>query len=158
MMLPQVLKNTSYLNYRNDDVLSYFSCLYNLPAEEIEELFQETKKYIAICTQPGIYINDDILIIEEMWNSFIVFTSAYTEFCQRFFNRFVHHTPLQKRNETAYIKSQIICKEVKKDESTRKKELLMNTVYVLCGEKTVSKWFKEYPEKYTKEYIRAIQR
>ncbi len=43
-MLPQVLKNTSYLNYRNDDVLSYFSCLYNLPAEEIEEVFQETKK------------------------------------------------------------------------------------------------------------------
>lgn len=92
-----------------------------------------------------------------MWNSFIVFTSAYTEFCQRFFNRFVHHTPLQKRDETAYINSQIICKEVKKDESTRKKELLMNTVYVLCGEKlfqngsrnirkVYKRIYKSYPE------------
>ena len=80
----------------------------------------------------GIYINDDMLIIEEMWNNFIVFYFClYRILSKRFFNRFVHHTPLQNKDETEYINSQIICAEAKKDESTRKKELLMNTVYVL---------------------------
>ncbi|PUB32752.1 hypothetical protein C8J95_104154 [Elizabethkingia sp. YR214] len=151
MMLPQVLKNSSYLDYRNEEVLFHFSCMYNLPESEIEELFQETKKYIAICTQPGIYINNDMLIIEEMWRSFILFTSVYSEFCQRFFCRFIHHTPILKRNKR-------IDPEPNSEFSDKEKELLINTVYVLCGEKTVSKWFKEYPEKYTKEYIKSIQK
>ncbi|WP_407481743.1 hypothetical protein [Elizabethkingia meningoseptica] len=157
MMMPQVLKNSSFLDYRNEEVLSHFSSMYDLPEEEIEELFHETKKYIAICTQPGIYINDDMLIIEEMWHNFIAFTSAYTEFCKRFFNRFIHHTPPQKSsNELLTIKTESAERE--KEEYLRKRELLMNTVYVLCGESTTVKWFKEYPEKYTKEYIKAIQK
>lgn len=64
---------------------------------------------------------------------------------------------LAKRDETAYINSQIICKEVKK---MNLREKGITNEYSLCimWRKTVSKWFKEYPEKYTKEYIRAIQR
>ena len=45
-MLPQVLKNSSYLDYRNEEVLFHFSCIYNLPESEIEELFQETKNIL----------------------------------------------------------------------------------------------------------------
>ena len=158
MMMPQVLKNSSFLDYRNEEVLSHFSSMYDLPEEEIEELFHETKKYIAICTQTGIYINDDMLIIEEMWHNFIAFTSAYTEFCRRFFNRFIHHTPPQKCNSIELLTLKTECNEKEKEEYLRKRELLMNTVYVLYGETTTVKWFKEYPEKYTKEYIKAIQK
>lgn len=156
MMLPQVLKIRRILITVMTMYYHIFPvCIISRP-KKLKNFFRK-QKYIAICTQPGIYINDDILIIEEMWNSFIVFTSAYTEFCQRFSTDLSIILPCKRGMKQHTLIPKSFVKKLKRW-IYAKKELLMNTVYVLCGEKTVSKWFKEYPEKYTKEYIRAIQR
>jgi len=154
----QILSDQAYINYSNENVLFRFSNRYRIPEEEIRDLFQETKKFIAICTEPNIYVNDDLLIIDEMWHNFILFTPAYAEFCQQFFQRFIHHIPMGKHEREKFIELKDKDPEKAKNNYLQREELLMSTVYELCGEETVKKWFKDYPEKYTKEYITSIQK
>ena len=154
----QILSSPAYIEYCNENVLFRFSNMYDMPDNEIRDLFQETKKFIAICTQPNIYINDDMLIIDEMWHNFILFTPLYAEFCQQFFGRFIHHIPMSKKEREQFTKLRQEDPDKAKNAYLQREELLMSTVYELCGEETVNKWFKDYPQKYTKEYIRSIQK
>jgi len=152
------LSDPDYLAYSNEDVLSRFSHLYEMPDEEIRDLFQETNKFIAIAVNPNIYINDDLLIVDEMWHNFILFTPVYAKFCERFFGRFVHHIPTSKKQREEHQKLLAADPERARMEFMEREERLMSAVYDLCGEETVVKWFQEYPEKYTKASIRSIQK
>jgi len=98
------LSDLDYLAYCNEDVLFRFSHIYDLPEDEVRDLFQETKKFVAIGASPNVYINDDLLIIDEMWHNFILFTPVYAQFCERFFGRFVHHIPTSKKEREAHQK------------------------------------------------------
>ncbi|MBV8326816.1 hypothetical protein [Chryseobacterium sp.] len=157
-MSVSLLSEQAYLEYTDENVLFRFSNLYDLPEEEITDLFRETKKFIAICTEPDIYINDDLLIIDEMWHNFILFTPVYASFCTSFFQRFIHHIPLSKKEKEAFLKQEKTDPEKARTAYMGREERLISTVYELCGEETVIKWFSEYPEKYTREYIKSIQK
>jgi len=157
-MSVQLLSVPDYLGYANEDVLSRFSHLYDMPEDEVLDVFQETKKFIAICTEPDIYVNDDLLIVDEMWHNFILFTPVYAKFCERFFGRFVHHIPTPKKQREAHRKLLDTDPERARKEFMEREERLMRAVYDLCGEETVVKWFHAYPEKYSKAYIRSIQK
>jgi len=154
----KLLSDPDYLAYSNQDVMFRFSHIYDLPEDEVLDLFQETKKFIAICTEKDIYINDDLLIIDEMWHNFILFTPVYAKFCERFFGRFVHHIPTSKKTREEHRKLLETDPERARREFMEREERLISTVYDLCGEDTVVKWFQEYPEKYTKAHIRSLQK
>ena len=64
--------------------------------EEAEAIFTETKKFLYISRQPGVFIPDELLIVDEMWHNFILFTATYQEFCLRYFGIYIHHTPAAK--------------------------------------------------------------
>jgi hypothetical protein len=62
--------------------------------EEAEALFSEVKKFIVLSRSDETKIWEMYsLRIDEAWHQFILFTTQYMEFCQRFFGRYVHHSP-----------------------------------------------------------------
>jgi hypothetical protein len=59
-------------------------------------LFQEVKKYLALGElHRGTRLPMFSTRIDEAWHQFVLFTSAYAEFCARFLGRFVHHIPAE---------------------------------------------------------------
>ncbi len=63
-------------------------------AEEADELFREVKRYLVLANlDQDRSWNMYSLRIDEVWHQFILFTRQYTEFCNRFFGRYVPHNP-----------------------------------------------------------------
>ncbi len=62
--------------------------------DEAHALFTEAKRYMVL-----VQIDDTkiwqmhSLRVDEAWHQFILFTAQYTQFCLRFFGRYVHHSP-----------------------------------------------------------------
>lgn len=59
-----------------------------------EALLEEVKKYLVLCesdrsTSWSMYS----LRVDQAWHQFILFTVQYTDFCQRFFGKYLHHNP-----------------------------------------------------------------
>lgn len=63
-------------------------------ADEAEALFSEVKKYIVLVRSDETRIWEmHSLRVDEAWHQFILFTAQYMDFCQRFFGRYIHHSP-----------------------------------------------------------------
>lgn len=62
--------------------------------DEGRELFAEILKYLVLCE-----LNRDVVVgmysarVDEAWHAFILYTTEYTDFCRRFFGRYVGHAP-----------------------------------------------------------------
>lgn len=155
-----ILQNKEYLDYTDENVIYRFSNLYKMDMDEINDIFMEMKVFLAISSiskDNEVYINNDLLVIDEMWHNFILFTKAYEEFCKKFFGVFIHHLPISKNERESFLK----LREEKPEEASKifleKEENLITAVYDCCGEQKVRKWFETYPEKYTKEYLKSIR-
>lgn len=62
--------------------------------EEAEALFEEAKKYLILChLDSGAPWNMYSTRVDEAWHQFVLFTRQYTEFCHRYFGKFLHHNP-----------------------------------------------------------------
>lgn len=62
--------------------------------EEAEALFGEAKKYLILChLDSGAPWNMYSTRVDEAWHQFVLFTRQYTDFCQRYFGKFLHHNP-----------------------------------------------------------------
>ncbi|MEN7548768.1 hypothetical protein AAG747_12680 [Rapidithrix thailandica] len=145
--------------YQNGEVISRFTDMYAIDQKEAVDLFQETKKFLYISPIEGVFIPDDLLILDEMWHNFILFTAVYHEFCKRFFdNKFLHHLPASKKEKESHIRLLTEQPELAREEYLRKMEKLVSIVYDHLGEKTVKKWFQIYPKKYSKENIKALRK
>lgn len=157
------------LKYKNKDVIFRFSKLFNMPKGEIEELFEETKKWLyAVSINRELYkkgevdfviaINDDLLIIDEMWHNFILFTKDYKAFCYEYFGDFINHQPMTyKENKNEEAKEKLDFKEVQNE----RREFLKKQysfIYDLLGEETLTKWHKEWPSKYSIENIKKLRK
>jgi len=63
-------------------------------ADEGEALFTEVKRYLVLGRTDETKIwQMHSLRVDEAWHQFILFTKQYSDFCQRFFGRFLHHSP-----------------------------------------------------------------
>jgi hypothetical protein len=63
-------------------------------AEEGETLFAEVKRFLVLGHVDKTKIWDMYsLRVDEVWHQFILFTKQYTDFCQRFFGRYIPHSP-----------------------------------------------------------------
>ena len=155
------MKNTSLIslmNYKNEDVISRFLNLLDVSQAEAESIFNETKKFLFLSKQPGIFIPDELLILDEMWHNFILFTYEYHQFCEEYFGYYLHHAPATRKDKDQQTQSLIADPEKVKEAFHDKLSLLISTVYDVLGPETVVTWFKDYPEKYSKANIKAIRK
>jgi len=62
------------LDYKNENVISRFTDMFDVQEQEAEDIFQETMKFLFLVQVKGIVVPDELLIIDEMWHNFILFT------------------------------------------------------------------------------------
>lgn len=156
---------TRVLQYENKNVLFRFLNLYNVSIEDARELFEETKKWLyAVAVNRELYkkgeidfiigVNDDLLILDEMWHNFILFTKDYNDFCNKYFGFFINHQPMTE-NETA--RENIDYEGIQKERKVFFKKQY-SFIYDLLGEKTLIKWHKEWPVRYSVENIKKLRK
>lgn len=150
---------TKLLSFTDENVISRFVDMYSISESEAEDILQETLKFLYISQIPGVFIPDDLLIIDEMWHNLILFTPLYHEFSQKFMNTsYFHHLPTSKNEKKQRDLSMKNDFDKAKDDYLKKLEFLLSTTYDHLGQDTVEKWFKIYPKKYSKENIKKLRK
>lgn len=158
------------LKYKNDDIVYKFMEMYNISFEESEDIFTETKKWLWIGAlvfdhnhkneqkAPKLFIDDSMIILDEMWHTFVLFTKAYEYFCKKYFGFFIHHSPTTKTSKDKYLER---IKNDKKNiikESYSKTKIQYSFIYDNLGAETLRKWYDMFPEKYSKEKINSLRK
>jgi hypothetical protein len=149
---------TDIIAYRNEDVLSRFTDQFTIADEAAEDIFTETKKFLFICQKPGVFIPDDLLIVDEMWHNFILFTSEYQDFCSRYFGSYVHHIPASKAAKEQHRQELAADPAAMRQGFNEKLARFMSVTYDVLGRDTVVKWFQQYPVQYSKEVIKNLRK
>ncbi len=150
----------------NDDftIIEGFMARYSVNREEAEEILQETKKWLWLAAENikekkgfRLFIDNSLMIIDEMWHNLILHTRIYQKFCNEKLNLFIHHEPTPASEKILGFDS-----EVEKQKFQNEKEERLNQqlsyIYDKLGAETVSKWYEEYPEKFSEEKIKALKR
>ncbi len=154
------------LSYQNSDIISSFLDSYELTNQEAQEIFEETKKWIYLCALAreksrdlhenaprSLSIDKNLIIVDEMWHTFILFTNEYSAYCNRAFGSYLHHQPQTASANLAakaeYAKDPQAIQARKREDLRAQYEF----IYDHLGAGTLSKWYEEYSEKYTPQYI-----
>jgi hypothetical protein len=146
------------LEYSNDDVISRFCAQLDVPEAEAKDILKETIKFLYLSQNPAVFIPDELLIIDEMWHNFILFTREYHDFSQQHFQRYIHHRPATKAEKEEQQKLTAENPALVQQEYLKKFELLLNETFDVLGEETVEKWFEVYPVQYSKEKIKQLRK
>ncbi len=167
------LKNTGIVSledvlaYTNHDVVYSFMEKFDIPYEEADSIFYETKKWLWACyycnnnseyADVSMVIEDSILIIDKMWHTFILFTRPYHNFCNKYFSTVIHHSPTTYK-EKQLFKSSLRTNRIETLSKKRdKQERMLSYIYDTLGKPTIIKWYVEYRKKYTPESILAMRK
>ncbi len=146
------------LEYEDENMINRFVDMFDVTDEEAKEIFKETLKFLYISRLSGVFIPDDLLILDEMWHNMILFTPEYHAFSQAYFGRYLHHLPAKKSEKESRKRLLQKNPEKARNEYLTQMQLLMSITYDELGEETVVKWFQEYPEKYSAENIKALRK
>lgn len=137
------------------NVIDGFMLRYDVSREEAMEIWSETKKWLWLCnesrtekTQLNMMITEHLLMIDEMWHNFILYTKTYEKFCMDNFNRFIHHSPTSKSEKD----------NPDLDSFQEKLRNQLSYIFDKLGEDTVKKWYKVFPKKYSKENINSLKK
>lgn len=148
---------TQALGYSNDRIVWRFAELYDLPFAEAEDIFTETKKWLWLNAQPGIpslFVSDAMMIIDEMWHTFILFTSEYTSYCEEYYGGYIHHAPVTRADKERMMGRYIDNPQRYIAEQTDKLRAQCMSIYLHLGEATLLKWYVDYPERYGDKFFR----
>jgi hypothetical protein len=152
---------SSLLSFRNDDVLDAFCESLNVTRDEAEGVFREFIKFIWLAESTPhskLAIDHPILIIDEMWHTFILFTKEYSEFCRSHFGHYIHHVPTTATEKARARLERRAWTPEKRQQVIAEKRERYSFIYDALGKETFIKWYYEYPEKYSQEKILELRR
>ena len=62
--------------------------------DEARRLYMEVKRYIVlVMLDTSEHFTMHSLRVDEAWHQFVLYTREYSDFCQRYFNKYIHHAP-----------------------------------------------------------------
>ena len=134
------------LQYKNPLVIKRFQFNYPDFHDTAHEIFQNMLRYLWLSQKYNIdskenkesvlgfscVMHKEMVIIDEMWHTFILITKDYAQFCDDYFGVFLHHVP-DMVDSTKPINLEKFKKEL---------ELFLSYVYDNLGEETVMSWFR----------------
>lgn len=159
------LKLRRLLSYKNPEVVARFCKENAIPKKEAEIVFKDMLRFLWLSwlahswkNKPSIPkvqvgMGDSFFVVDEMWHTFVLYTKEYAEFSERYFGYFMHHDPkptLQSEKKGQISKNKEVSWEVKR-------ERLIEFVWNELGPTVARRWFKIYPEKYSKLKIKKNQ-
>jgi len=153
------------LQYTNEAVVLRFMETWDLPRPDADDLFVQTNKWLWLTATtatmpdaPPLAISQSTKLLDEMWHTFVLFTHDYVTYCDRYFGQYLHHTPTPRAEYDAQIESyeRDPAAHMARLEATFTRQYEL--VHDLLGEDTLVKWYGEYADRYTDEYMRQIWR
>ena len=145
------------LEYQNDAVVYRFTTLWDVSFAEAQDLFLETKKWLWLCAQTEkqrLKITTPLLIIDEMWHNFLLFSREYMKYCHDCFGCYIHHNPTPHR-EKEEAKKQYEADPLGTAETRMQEHIKQfGLIYQNLGLETLLKWYVEYPSRYNEEFFK----
>lgn len=151
MKLPSL---NELLQYKNPLVIQRFQRNFPKYHDQAETLFTDLLKYLWLCVKydnekrlspddPTLnfncFMHKEMIIIDEMWHTFILITKEYAAFCDHYFGEFIHHIP-----EVGDGNREIVRTDEEKALFENDLTLFLSYVYDHLGEETVRSWFGVY--------------
>jgi len=152
------------MQYENIDIIDRFMQSWDITLESSTEIFNEMKKWLWLCAihatnpdakqkVPHLAITHSMVLLDEMWHAFILFTKPYTAFCDKYFGFYIHHGPTtnsQKENIKEKLKNgaEKLLDKVEKDLT-----LQYEYIFDQLGESTLQMWYSDWTDLYTSEYL-----
>jgi hypothetical protein len=152
------------LAYENRHVVRGFMTKYAVSLSEAKSLFNETKKYLwlsAVAIERGMplpIITNEIVVIDEMWHNFVLFTKEYRDYCDDCYGFYVDHGPATgeeiERGRRAF-RADPVSWQATWDAQLREQ---LSFVYEELGRKTVLKWYQTFPRRYSLVRLEQLRR
>jgi hypothetical protein len=147
------------LAYRNEKVIQRFLDTYDVPEEEARALFHELKKWLWLCARakavggPRLAVHGPLLMLDEMWHAFMQYTLDYQRYCLDRLGAFIHHLPSNSTDKLRERKRYEADPQgfVKRYQASLKRQY--SFTYDELGDETLLKWYREYPKRYTPEFL-----
>ncbi len=149
------------LSYENPEVVSRFTQLYDVSFEEAADLFMETKKWLWLASDVesgALSITDPLLIIDEMWHNFVLFTLDYTRYCTDCFGRYIHHAPTTQGDKERRRKEFEDDPVRAGQEQATRLQLQCDLIASRLGGATLLKWYVEYPARYDQAFFASSRK
>ena len=127
------------LDYKNIDAIERYCEESNKPLEYGEEVFLQLMRWLYVGyimkKERGVPlpIYPEIIELDYMWHSFILFTRDYQAFCDRYFHVFIHHTPATNRDPQS----------LEGDEYESLRGVFRQTLQSEFGDEALVAWFDE---------------
>jgi hypothetical protein len=147
MKLPAL---SDLLTYQNSEILVRYESDYPDNKLTAAQAMRELMKFLWLAAKQQLAIKknpeDDALNfkftlhfemseIDDMWHCFLLFTSDYAQFCDRYFGVFMHHFPATSaEKEKAKHPSEAAALEVSHEKQ-------LSYIYDHLGEETLRLWF-----------------
>jgi hypothetical protein len=156
--LPAGYDLAALLEYRNEEVLFSFCESFAVERDEAERIFVEMLKFLWLCHTENDRtmrtIDAPIVIIDEMWHTFVLFTRDYHEFSLKYFGKYIHHQPTtsgEKQEERSLTPE--LRQKAREEQRAR-----YSRIFDKLGRETFVRWFHEFPERYSKHQILALRK
>jgi hypothetical protein len=153
------------LQYTNRDVVYRFMKTYGISWDAAEDIFEQVKKWLWLADhrrksgiEQGLSIDMPIVVIDEMWHNFVLFTREYTEFCKRYFGYYLHHAPTTEAEELEH-RGRLDSLPPMERMRARKDRMRGQYEYIFdhLGKETFVKWYLEYPKTYSYRRLAELQ-
>ena len=153
------------LEYANSDVVYRFQKTYGVSREESEDIFMQVKKWLWLSHQhrrdgfdKGLFIDQPLIVIDEMWHNFVLFTTEYFAFCKQYFGYYIHHAPATEAED---FEGKQKYGALDRDARVRARKDLLRPqyeyIYDHLGKDTLAKWYLEYPKIFSYRRLAELQ-
>ena len=154
------------LQYKNPEVVARFSKSLGIPTKTSELIFKDLLRFLWLSqnakienskkpgSAPNVVLMNGILILDEMWHIFILYTAEYTQFSERYFGAYLHHGPSRVLKKKTKSKPKAAAQ---KNYDDLLETSLIKYVFSELGEDVAVRWFLKFPQEYSVREIRRRQ-
>jgi len=157
------------LSYQNDDLIFKFMENWDLTEAETRDLFEETKKWLWVSAKaifarsngeeaPKMLVAQSMVLMDELWHQFILFTREYRLFCKEYIGFFLNHAPTTKSEKEKGVAEATADPEAFLAKMQGILEQQYSFIYDHLGEETLVKWYSDWTEKITPDYLDTIRK
>jgi hypothetical protein len=156
--------------YHNERVIGSFLKSFELSENEARDIFEQVKCMLWLgnemdfdgFTEQGkaFSIDRSLLILDEMWHTFILCTKDYKEFCEEFFGHFIHHYPqVESEAKVAQRKAEFADLDQAQRIARLADEKRWQYTYVFkkLGKDIFIKWYTDFHQKYTPQHLMELR-
>lgn len=86
------------MGYKNPALLRRLEEKEGMDKKQAQEVFEDMLRFLFLCGTNDLPLGPSEKI-DTAWHHFILFTREYQKFCERYFGRFIHHSPAEVQKD-----------------------------------------------------------